>query len=180
MLWLLCKTVTMRAHRMAGRVQGVSMRGTKISCPRCEPDPSLFGSPVQSRDAEWERLSNGIPGQVFEMHGLWNGFCVHSRRTTVLPRQEVHQRTQTLQELQGQAGSGARNCFARSLLARFRIAWIFAGILELENRDSDQLFPMRERDHRAVPADPRAAGAVPRVLSAGAATGGKCLIGSEV
>jgi len=33
----------------------VSTRGNYNSCPRSEPDPSLFGSPVL-QDGEWERL----------------------------------------------------------------------------------------------------------------------------
>jgi DNA-directed RNA polymerase subunit RPC12/RpoP len=38
-----------------------------------------------------------------------------------------------------------------------------------EDGDPDELFAVRERDYGAVPADARKAGAVPRMLSAGAA-----------
>src|SRR5450759_1100232 len=140
--------------------------GDVISCPRCEPEPSLFGSPVQSRDAEWERLFNGIPGQGIKVHRLWHGFRVHGRGTVVLPRQAVQERTQTLQELQGQA---SRRGWSYVALARAR-AFV------REDGDPDELFAMRERDHGSVSADARTAGAVPRVFSAGAATGERLII----
>src|ERR1019366_3181380 len=143
---------------MAGRIHRVR-GGCKSPAPRCEPDPSLFGSPVQSRDAEWERLFNGIPGQGFEVHRLWHGFRVHSGRTAVLPRQAVQERTQTLQELQRQASSSRWSYVARTV----------ARALVREDGDPDELLAVRERDHGAVPADARTAGSVPRVLSARAA-----------
>src|SRR5260370_762302 len=135
------------------------MRGVSISRPRNEAGPSLFGSPVQSRDAKWERLFDGIPGQGFEVHGLWHGVRVHSGRTTVFPRQAVQERTQTMQELKGQASGGAWGHLARTV-AR---AWA------RENGDPDKLLAMRERDHGAVSTDARAAGAVPRMVPARAA-----------
>ena len=74
----------------------------------------------------------------------------------VLPRQAVQERTQTLQELQGQTGD------VLELVAR-AVARAFIH----EDGDADELFAVWQRDHGAVPADPGTTGAVPRVFSAG-------------
>ena len=93
------------------------------------------------------------------MYGLWHGFRVHSGRTVVFPRQAIQERAQTLQELQGQASSSAWSYDTRTVARAFL----------REDGDPDELFAVRERDYGAVPADARKAGAVPRMLSAGAA-----------
>ena len=68
-----------------------------------------------------------------------------------LLRQAVQKRTQTLQELQGETGRGAGRC-ARAAVR--------------QDRDSDQLFAMRQGDDGTISSDPGAAGAVPGMFSA--------------
>ena len=77
----------------------------------------------------------------------------------VFPRQAVQERTQTLQELQGQASGGAWRYDPRTVARAF----------VREDGDPDELFAVRERNYGAVPSDARTAGAVPRVFSAGTA-----------
>jgi len=114
---------------------------------------------VQSRDAEWESLLNGIPGQDSEVHRLWHGFRVHSGWTAVLPRQVIQERAEALQELQRQAGGSPWSRITRAV----------AGSLVYENGDPDKLLAVWERDHGSVPAHARTAGTVSWVLSARAA-----------
>jgi len=99
--------------------------------------------------------SNGIPGQSIEVRGLWYGVRVYSWRTVVFPRQTIQERTEALQELQGQAGCRAGR-------------WN-SGPYVREDGDADELLAVRQRDNSAVPADPRATGVVPRMLSASSA-----------
>ena len=110
---------------------------------------------VQGQRGMGAPLHDGIPRQGYKVRGLWHGVCVHSRGTIVFPRQAVQERTETLQELQSQAGCRGRGRFSRALAD--------------ENRDADELLAVRQGDDGAVSSYARTAGAVPGVFSARAA-----------
>jgi len=99
--------------------------------------------------------SNGIPGQSIKVRGLWYGVRVYSWRTVVFPRQAIQERTETLQELQKQAGRRAGRWNSRAYVR--------------QDGDADELLAVRQGDDSAVSSDAGTAGAVPRMLSAGPA-----------
>jgi hypothetical protein len=87
---------------------------------------------------------HGIRRQSIEVHRLRRRVRFHGRRTTLLPRQAIHQRPQALQAVQGKTRP-------RGL----------PGSLG----DSDHLFAVRGGDHGSVQANPGQACAVPVMLS---------------
>ena len=87
--------------------------------------------------------------KIAELRGLWGRVRLDGRRTAFFRRQELQERAEALQGLQGQArGAPGGRCGDRS---RAR-------------RNHDQLLGLRQGNDRAVPADAGPAGVLPGML----------------
>jgi hypothetical protein len=150
---------------MGGRTQGNSKTnrggcaGARAHSRAGETSRSFSGDgPARGDRLKGSISDNGIPGQDVDVPRLWRRVRLHRRRTTVLLRQALQERTQTVQELQGKAcvhsGSGHG-----------------AGAGERAGGDTDQLLAVRQRNHGAIPANAGTPGFLPGMLPAAAADG---------